>query len=97
MIARSSVWKKFGVGYDGTERTAPPAIRNPANQIGRIAHPHRTRLWDRVDDRALQRMEEIRRRLRRHRADGTARHQKSGQSDWPDSTPPPHSALGSSG
>ena len=33
-IARSSEWKKFGVGSDGTERIAPPAIRKPNACIG---------------------------------------------------------------
>ena len=46
-------------------------------RIGRIADHHRGRLRDRVDDRAFQRVEEIRRRLRRHRAHGAARHQEA--------------------
>ena len=51
--------------------------RHIGGRIGRIADHHRGRLRDRMDDRALERVEEIRRRLRRHRADRAARHQEA--------------------
>ena len=46
-------------------------------RVGGIADDHRDRLRDRVDDRALERDEELRRRLDRHRANDAARHQEA--------------------
>ena len=51
--------------------------RDVGGRIGRIAHHQRGRLRDRMQHRALERVEEVRRRLRRHRADGAARHQEA--------------------
>ena len=52
-------------------------VCNVGGGVGGIADHQRQRFWDRMDDRALHRLEELRRRLRRHRADHTARHQEA--------------------
>ena len=62
---------------EGDEVLVEIEARHIGGRVGRIADHHRGRLRDRVDDRAFQRVEEIRRRLRRHRAHGAARHQEA--------------------
>ena len=46
-------------------------------RVRRIANDQRNRLRDRMNDRPFDGFEELRRRLRRHRADDAARHQKT--------------------
>ena len=52
-------------------------VGDVSRRIGRIADHERDRLRDRVDDGAFERVEERRRRLRGHRADHAAGHQKT--------------------
>ena len=51
--------------------------RDIGSRIGWIADHDRGRLRNRVHDRALERVEKIRCRLRRHGTDGAAGHQKA--------------------
>ena len=51
--------------------------RDAGGRICRIAGDHRDRLRDRMQQRALERREEFRIGLRRHRADHAARHQEA--------------------
>ena len=55
---------------------------NAGGRVRRIADDQRDRLRDRMNDRSLDSLEELRRRLGRHRADDTASHQEPEGVDW---------------
>ena len=62
---------------NGDEVLVEIEIGDVGGRVGRIADHDRDRLRDRMDDGALERREECRRRLGRHRADHAARHQEA--------------------
>ena len=76
-ISKIREHEDFVLFREGDEVLVEIERRDIGGRVGRIADNHRGRLRDRVHDRALERMEKIWRRLRRHRADRAARHQEA--------------------
>ena len=62
---------------EGDQVLVEVEARHIGGRIGGVTDDQRDRLRNRMDDRAFHRLEELRCRLRWHRADGAARHQEA--------------------